>query len=95
MEAFQGHHWEEDGEGNHGGDERVNLMNRFLISSKDLGFPLICISLLAVFRCNKPTCVYTHTHTHIALPLRAALENNLFHLLGLCVAYGQEVPGPC
>lgn len=26
-------------------------------SSKHLGFLLLCVPLLAVFRCNKPTCV--------------------------------------
>lgn len=34
----------EDGAGDHGGDERVNVVNRFLLSSKDLGFPLVSIS---------------------------------------------------
>lgn len=32
-------------------------------------------------------------NTQVALPLRAALENNLFHLRGLCLAHGQEAPG--
>lgn len=27
------------------------------VSSKHLGFPLLCVPLLAVFRCNKPTYV--------------------------------------
>lgn len=36
----------------------LNLTNRFLISGRDVGFPLVCISLLAAFRCNKSACAY-------------------------------------
>lgn len=42
------------------------------------GFAPVCVSPLAVFQGSNP-CV----HTHAALPPRAALENNLFHLRGL------------
>jgi len=45
MVAFQGHQQEEDGAGDRGGGERVKLMSCFLSRSKDLGFPLVCISL--------------------------------------------------
>lgn len=56
------------GAGDRGGDERVNLTNRFLISSEDLGFPFICMALLAGFRCDEPTCVYVRAHTRVPWP---------------------------